>query len=117
MTETTEPTATESGSRTVQSYRHEIRKLVRRVPAFRRVEEILEGRQGLTQEEQVERLDNAIEAINEGAEQVAKAGTVAVEARDYAATRDFAAHQAEKERTRQSFNPSGRTESDVSDDE
>lgn len=135
MTENTE-------TRTVQQYRHAARRVLtqaRETLAVRTeataevyrllngsIEEILRGREGLSQAEQVEYLDNAratVEAnraeLTEAIEQakaeaiamvqswdfdaaLAEALSILSDAREYAATRDFDAHQQVK-RQRQGY--------------
>lgn len=137
MTENTTET------RTVQNYRHAARRVLtqaRESLALRTdathevyrllngsIEKILAGRPGLTQEQQVEFLENAKAKVAENREALAEAverakqeviaqveawdfDTALVEAlstldeaREFAATRDFDAWQAQKRRTRYGF--------------
>jgi hypothetical protein len=148
----------ESGRRhnTVQGYRHEAKRglsKARETLSFRTEEtkevysmingtisSILAGRQGFTQEQQVEHLDNALAKVKEAQEnlpekiaaaresviaaldnmetrilsEVATAAEVLTEAREFAATRDFAAHQERKQRNKYGSGYSGVT--DFADD-
>jgi CRISPR/Cas system type I-B associated protein Csh2 (Cas7 group RAMP superfamily) len=147
---------TNTETRTVQNYRHEARRVLtqaRERLALRTestqviygllngsIEHTLAGRQGLTQEQQVSALDEAISTVESNLEEVtaaveqAKAEIVAqieawdfegalVEtlsvlhaARDLAASRDFEAHQTAKYGSRYS-EPDDSFEEDEYDDE
>lgn len=91
MTETNE-------TRTVREYRHRIMDGVQGLPV-QRIFSTLRGVQGLSQAQQVERLDSAINDLRETGDKLGEVRTVAVEARDFASERDFAAHQASKGRS------------------
>lgn len=88
MTETTDTTE----GRDLRSYRHEVRN---GVSGFAdEIGSILAGVPGLTQEQQVERFDQALGILSGDA--LSTVQSVATEGRDYAAERDFEAHQAAK---------------------
>ncbi len=143
----------ENETRTVQKYRHAARRsltearetLSVRTPETKEVylllngqiEEIIRGRTGLSQEQQVEHLSNALAKVEEGMEvlpekiEAAKASVLAIvetweetilakareaaetltEAKEFAANRDFAAWQAQKGR------PSSSTYTETSEDD
>ena len=82
---------------TVREHRHHVSGLVRAAkhPLGAAID-LLRGVVGLTQAQQVERFEQAAEAVTGAQEALAPAQEAIQAGRDYAATRDFEAHQATK---------------------
>jgi hypothetical protein len=82
---------------TVREHRHYVRRLANGVASkLGSAGHSLAGVVGLTQEQQVERFDQANAAVTEATEGVGAVLTAIEGGKDLAATRDFAAHQAAK---------------------
>lgn len=82
---------------TVREHRHLVRTLLSEASnRFGSAAHKLRGETGLTQPQQVERFEQAAERVSEGTDLVGQASQAVEAGKDYAATRDFEAHQAAK---------------------